>query len=309
MYGLKNILITAALLAAAPAMAYSPPMNVAAVRDGTTLTVTWEHEGDAKSFSVWQATESGNTIFSGSVAPDTGRTSTFDVPSAAEVPQLCDVYIVARYLPEQPNMASEKVCATEAEPIEVGPAQEKTFTWTPPTHREDETPLEPGELASHILYWYGEKIDGTPVEGQVEVPMPETSTKVALEPGAYEAQAQAKDSEGTVSVLSEPPTAFTVDAPPPPTDEEPPTITLLGDSTVTVKIRETYEDAGAMCGDAVDGSLEVEVDASAVDTGSLGEYAVTFRCVDAAGNVASEMRVVIVDKRAPPKAPSALTVD
>jgi len=307
MYAIKSPLVAAALLlAAANAMAYDAPANVTFERQGTTLTATWEHSGDAKVFSVFQGTAAIQTAI-----PSDARSATVIVPSAEEVPQLCELRVVARYLPEQPNMASPDACATDvaADPeVEPGPAQEKTFTWTPPTHRVDETPLGPNELASHTLYWRGNLIDGTPVEGQVEVPMPGTSTKVTLEPGAYEAQAQAKDSEGSVSDLSSPPLAFTVDAPPPPVDEEAPVITLLGDSTVTVQIRETYEDAGAMCGDMVDGSIQVEVDASAVDTGSLGEYAVTFRCVDAAGNVATEMRVVIVDKRAPPKAP-ALTVE
>lgn len=300
-------LMALALLLPMTAAAYEAPTNVAAVRDGTSMTVTWEHSGDAKAFSVWQFVEgSPNKIFSGSqVYGGESRTSTFTVPSVAEVPQLCDLYVVARYLPEQPNQASERVCATDGAtepPPEPSAGEGRTVRWTPPTEREDGTPLPPGELKGH---WVHYALTTPPVDTPIFVPMPETSLRVeGLTPGTWYFAVAAEDSEGVQSNLAfaEP---EVIPEPAPPGDEMPPFIELNGDYYEYVQIRKPWIDPGATCIDDVDGDISENITVEGtVDVSTLGEYMLTYRCADTAGNEYTRPRLVTVIKRAAPKAPS-----
>lgn len=78
--------------------------------------------------------------------------------------------------------------------------------------------------------------------------------------------------------------------PPPPPDVTPPTLTLLGESTVSILIDSPYTDAGASATDNVDGNLTSQiVAASNVDTKTLGIYSVTYSVSDAAGNAATSV--------------------
>jgi len=86
-------------------------------------------------------------------------------------------------------------------------------------------------------------------------------------------------------------------------DTVPPEITLIGSTTVTVRLGAVYMDAGATATDNIDGDItdRIVVD-NPVDTGTAGTYTVTYSVEDAAGNRASATRTVIV--AAPPPPPS-----
>ncbi len=73
-------------------------------------------------------------------------------------------------------------------------------------------------------------------------------------------------------------------------DSEAPVITLFGDNPQTIEAGSSYVEAGA----SADGGEAVTIDSSAVDTGTVGNYTVTYTATDAAGNSASVTRTVKV---------------
>ena len=75
----------------------------------------------------------------------------------------------------------------------------------------------------------------------------------------------------------------------PPADTTAPVITVTGDNPATVEINSTYTDAGATSdgGETVSSSGEV-------DTGTVGEYTITYSATDAAGNTGTATRIVNV---------------
>ena len=73
-------------------------------------------------------------------------------------------------------------------------------------------------------------------------------------------------------------------ASPAPSDTTAPVITLIGDATVSVEQGSTYTDAGA----TADTGETVTIDASAVDTSTIGSYTVTFNVSDEDMNAAEE---------------------
>lgn len=78
-----------------------------------------------------------------------------------------------------------------------------------------------------------------------------------------------------------------------------PIITLNGLASVEIELNETYIDAGATAIDDIDGQVTVTDDsATAVDTTREGVYTVTYTAQDAAGNIATATRTVVV--AAPP---------
>jgi len=76
-------------------------------------------------------------------------------------------------------------------------------------------------------------------------------------------------------------------------DTTKPVVTLVGASTVTVLQGATYTDAGATAIDDVDG-VKTPTATSTVDTNTLGSYTYTWSATDAAGNVGTAVRTVIV---------------
>lgn len=70
-----------------------------------------------------------------------------------------------------------------------------------------------------------------------------------------------------------------------PADVTAPVITLTGDATVSVNQNEPYIDPGA----TADSGETVVVDASAVDTTTVGSYMVTYNVTDEAGNAATQV--------------------
>jgi len=83
-------------------------------------------------------------------------------------------------------------------------------------------------------------------------------------------------------------------SPPAPSDTTPPVITITGDNPLEHLIDTTYTDAGAVCNDAVDGSLAVVTDLTNVNTAVLGSFTVTYTCTDLSANQAQAVRTVNV---------------
>jgi hypothetical protein len=93
-------------------------------------------------------------------------------------------------------------------------------------------------------------------------------------------------------------------------DTTPPAITLLGDTPIIVEQNDPYTDAGATALDAVDGNLTASITetwSEPVNTAVAGDYTVTYRATDKAGNVGAAVRTVTVVAALPLLAPSNLT--
>lgn len=83
-----------------------------------------------------------------------------------------------------------------------------------------------------------------------------------------------------------------------PEDTTPPVITLLGDSSVTVKLGAVYTDDGATASDNVDGDItENIVVVDPVDTAVAGTYTVTYNVSDLASNPAEEVSRTVIVRR------------
>ncbi len=75
-------------------------------------------------------------------------------------------------------------------------------------------------------------------------------------------------------------------------DSKPPVIILLGEPKVLLRVGDTYEDAGAMAVDNLDGDLteKIKVTGGGIDTGIPGSHVVKYNVRDSIGNPASEER-------------------
>lgn len=105
-------------------------------------------------------------------------------------------------------------------------------------------------------------------------------------PGVYTLSYTATDSSGNLS----PAVTRRVTV----ADTQPPAITLLGANPLTVDCGTAYVDPGATANDACAGAVNVNVDASGVDTSVPGSYRVRFSAADNAGNAAIAERMVHV---------------
>jgi len=84
-------------------------------------------------------------------------------------------------------------------------------------------------------------------------------------------------------------------------DTTPPSLALVGSTSVTHEVGTAYTDLGATSSDIVDGDLTSNISVTnAVDSEKVGSYKVTHRVIDAAGNASSvERTVTVVDTVAP----------
>jgi hypothetical protein len=81
----------------------------------------------------------------------------------------------------------------------------------------------------------------------------------------------------------------------PDVDTTGPVIVITGDASVSVAKDATYQDAGAIASDAVDGTVAVTATGStAVNTATVGDYTITYSATDAAGNTSTATRTVSV---------------
>ena len=86
------------------------------------------------------------------------------------------------------------------------------------------------------------------------------------------------------------PVVRTVNVIAPTADTTPPVINMLGSTPIDVVVGSVYVDAGATATDNVDGDLtSAIVTVNSVNTAIIGNYAVTYNVVDAAGNPAVEV--------------------
>ena len=95
------------------------------------------------------------------------------------------------------------------------------------------------------------------------------------------------------------PITVTAEAAPAVPDTTAPAITLAGPASVTITVGATYDDEGAACTDDVDASLVPTISADTVDAGTVGTYAVTYACVDAANNQADPVSRIVIVEAAP----------
>ncbi|MCB1723872.1 MAG: DUF5011 domain-containing protein [Gammaproteobacteria bacterium] len=73
-----------------------------------------------------------------------------------------------------------------------------------------------------------------------------------------------------------------------------PVLKILGDTTTHLTPGQAFEDPGAIAVDGTDGEVEVRRSGE-LDTRSAGRYALIYSAADAAGNIATAVRTVIVD--------------
>ncbi|HHD78647.1 MAG TPA: DUF5011 domain-containing protein, partial [Epsilonproteobacteria bacterium] len=81
-----------------------------------------------------------------------------------------------------------------------------------------------------------------------------------------------------------------------------PTLTLNGDSAVTIERTTPYVDAGATATDDVDGDITSEIVVNnPVDENTVGTYTITYNVVDVAGNAAPEVNrtITVIDTISP----------
>jgi hypothetical protein len=74
-------------------------------------------------------------------------------------------------------------------------------------------------------------------------------------------------------------------------DDTPPVITLIGDNPQTIVVGNAYVELGATASDDVDGDIssDIVIDASEVNTATLGSYTVKYDVSDSAGNAATQV--------------------
>jgi hypothetical protein len=137
----------------------------------------------------------------------------------------------------------------------------------------------------------GEKIGSASIEGFVD-----TQT-----PGVYKLTYRGKDYAGNVA--TELTRTVTVEAPPPPSDETAPVITLIGQATISIAHGSTYTDQGASTDDGSDivTTINGPNGETSIDTSISGIYTISYNSTDSNGNVATEVtRTVIVEAAPPP---------
>jgi uncharacterized membrane protein YgcG len=97
------------------------------------------------------------------------------------------------------------------------------------------------------------------------------------------------------------------------TDTEAPIIAVVGGTTLNITVGDVYVDQGAVVSDNVDtssaytvsldGGAHGEPSALSLDTSAPGTHWIEYRAVDAAGNVGTATRNIVIEAAAPPEPP------
>ena len=127
-------------------------------------------------------------------------------------------------------------------------------------------------------------------------------------PGTYTVIYTCTDLSGNIAIAIR---GVEVVAAGPPEDNNPPTITIIGDDPLTIQAGSTYDDPGYTCTDDTDPAPTVTTSGT-VDTSSPGTYTVTYTCTDSSDNSSTATReVTVVDTTDPVitlNGPSTLTI-
>ena len=110
-------------------------------------------------------------------------------------------------------------------------------------------------------------------------------------PGEYAITYTATDAAGNTATA----TRTVIVQPPEKADTAKPVVTVSGPSEIRITAGDDFNDPGAVASDDVDGTITVEK-SGRVDTATAGEYTITYTATDAAGNIATRARTVIVEK-------------
>ena len=116
-------------------------------------------------------------------------------------------------------------------------------------------------------------------------------------PGTYTVIYTCTDLSGNIAIAIR---GVEVVAAGPPEDNNPPTITLSGASSLTIQVGTTYADPGYTCTDETDTAPTVTTSGT-VDTSSPGTYTLTYTCTDSSDNSSTATREVTVVAAGPPE--------
>ena len=115
-------------------------------------------------------------------------------------------------------------------------------------------------------------------------------------PGTYTVIYTCTDLSGNIAIAIR---GVEVVAAGPPEDNNPPTITIIGDDPLTIQAGTTYDDPGYTCTDDTDPAPTVTISGT-VNTSSPGTYTVTYTCTDSSDNSSTATReVTVVDTTDP----------
>lgn len=76
-------------------------------------------------------------------------------------------------------------------------------------------------------------------------------------------------------------------------DTQTPSITIIGDLTITLILGDVYTELGAIAHDQEDGEISIAINGN-VDTTVVGTYEVTYTAIDETGNTTSTTRIIHV---------------
>ena len=138
-------------------------------------------------------------------------------------------------------------------------------------------------------------------DGEITSKIVASSTVNTAATGTYEVVYTVKDSSGNEASSTRTVTVA---------DTLPPTLTLIGSSTITIKIGHEFTDPGATASDSFDTSVSSSsvVASGTVNTSVVGTYTIDYSVSDASGNTATTSRTVNVIPLSSNSALSALAV-
>ena len=156
-----------------------------------------------------------------------------------------------------------------------------------------ETYNEPGATASD------------PEDGDISNRITISGSVNTVVPGTYTLTYSVSDSAGLSSSINRVITVIRVSAP----TNQPPAISLIGASRITLNVGDRYVEQGATASDQEDGDItsRITIDSN-VDTSNAGTYSVTYQVSDSTGSSISKSRTVIVIQPSAPNSAPEITL-